>query len=54
MEKKNIQNVEGLCLYYRNGIMETVKRIDDPVILMKIYTVARTHLEIQMKKEQEG
>lgn len=54
MEKNKKQNVEDLCLYYRNGIMETVKRIDDPVILMKIYTVARTHLKIRRKKEQEG
>lgn len=37
MEKKNIQNVEDLCLYYRNGIMEKVVRIKNPGKLEYLY-----------------
>lgn len=37
---------------FRNKIIEMLEEIDDPVILMKIYTVVRTHLKILREKEQ--
>lgn len=38
---------------YRRKITETVAQIKNPNILVKIYIVAKTHLEILRKKEQE-
>lgn len=37
---------------YRKKIIEMVERIESKVILKKIYTVVKTHLEILKKKEQ--
>lgn len=39
--------------YYRQKIIEMVGKINNTTILMKIYTVVKTHLEILSEKEQE-
>lgn len=39
--------------YYRQKIIEMVGKINSTTILMKIYTVVKTHLEILREKEQE-
>lgn len=39
--------------YYRGKITELVEKIENPAILMKIYTVVKTHYEILREKEQE-
>lgn len=38
---------------YKRKIIELVEKIESPAILMKIYTVAKTHYEILREKEQE-
>lgn len=38
---------------YKQKITELVEKIENPAILMKIYTVAKTHYEILEEKEQE-
>lgn len=38
---------------YKGKITELVEKIENPAILMKIYTVAKTHYEILREKEQE-
>lgn len=35
---------------YIKEIVRILRQIDNPVILMKIYTVAKTHLEILQEK----
>ena len=44
MEEKN---------YYKEKITELVEKIENPAILIKIYTVVKTHYEILREKEQE-
>lgn len=39
--------------YYKQKITELVEKIENPEILMKIYTVIKTHYEILKEKEQE-
>lgn len=39
--------------YYRGKINELVEKIENPAILMKIYTVVKTHYRILKEKEQE-
>ncbi len=39
---------------YRKKIAETVAQIKNPNILMKIYIVAKTHLETLKEKERES
>lgn len=39
--------------YHRNKITELVEKIENPAILMKIYTVVKTHYEILREKERE-
>lgn len=39
--------------YYREKITELVEKIENPAILMKIYTVVKTHYEILREKERE-
>lgn len=39
--------------YYKEKITELVEKIENPAILMKIYTVVKTHYEILREKEQE-
>lgn len=39
---------------YEQMIVEMVEKIKNPVILMKIYTVVKTHLEILREKETES
>ena len=38
--------------FYEGKITELVEKIENPVILMKIYTVVKTHYEILREKEQ--
>lgn len=38
---------------YREKIIEMVEKIENQAILMKIYTVVKTHYEILREKEQE-
>lgn len=38
---------------YKEEITKLVEKIDNPAILMKIYTVVKTHYEILREKEQE-
>lgn len=40
--------------YYKEKIIELVGKIENPSILMKIYTFSKTHYEILREKEQEG
>lgn len=39
--------------YYRKKIIELVEKISNQDILIKIYTVVKTHVEILKEKEQE-
>ncbi len=39
---------------YKNQIVEMIEQIDNQTVLVKIYTVVRTHLMILNEKEQEG
>lgn len=39
--------------YIKRKIIELVEKIENPAILMKIYTVIKTHYEILKEKEQE-
>lgn len=39
--------------YYKDKIIELVEKIENPAILIKIYTFAKTHYEILREKEQE-
>lgn len=39
--------------YYKSKIIEMVEKIENPAILIKIYTVVKTHLQILREKEQE-
>lgn len=39
--------------YYKQKITELVEKIENPAILMKIYTVVKTHYEILREKERE-
>lgn len=39
--------------YYRLKINEIIEKIENTAILMKIYTVVKTHYEILREKEQE-
>lgn len=45
MEKKKKENVEDLCLYYRNGIMEKVIRIKNPGVLEYLYAFISLFIE---------
>ena len=38
---------------YRKKIIELVEKIENPAILIKIYTFAKTHYEMLKEKEQE-
>lgn len=38
--------------FYEQKIIEMMKKIEDPVILMKIYTFVKTHSEIIEEREQ--
>ena len=38
---------------YKKKIIEMVGKIENPEILMKIYTVIKTHYRILKEKEQE-
>lgn len=40
--------------YYRDKIIGMIGQIESPIILMKIYTFVKTHLEMLREKEQEG
>ena len=40
--------------YYKDKILKMIGEIEDDKILMKIYTVVKTHLKILREKEQEG
>lgn len=46
-EQDRIKNI------YKGKIIELVEKIENPEILMKIYTVVKTHYEILKEKEQE-
>lgn len=37
-------------MHYIKEIIATIRQIDNPVVLMKILTVARTHLKILQEK----
>ncbi len=37
--------------WYIKEIVRIIRQIDSPVVLMKIYTVAKTHLAILREKE---
>ena len=37
--------------HYIREIVATIRQIDNPIILMKIMTVAKTHLKILQEKE---
>lgn len=39
--------------YYKKKITELVEKIENPAILIKIYTFAKTHYEMLKEKEQE-
>lgn len=39
--------------YYKEKITELVEKIENPAILIKIYTFAKTHYEMLKQKEQE-
>ena len=39
--------------YIKQKIIEMVEKIENPIILTKIYTVVKTHLEILKEREQE-
>ncbi len=39
---------------YRKKVIELVEKIENSAILMKIYTVVKTHYEILREKEREG
>ncbi len=51
-QKKGDKNMKEKD-FYRKQITEMVKEIQNPIILMKIYTVVKTHLEILKEKERE-
>lgn len=52
MDEKKCENIsEDSKQDYKEKIIQIVNTIKNPVILMKIYTVAKTHLEIERKKE---
>lgn len=53
MDKTKEDTTGKICLSYRKQIFEMLERIEDPKILIKIYTVVKTHLEILREKEQE-
>lgn len=38
---------------YKEKIIELLEKIDNPEILMKIYTAVKTHYRILKEKEQE-
>lgn len=52
MDKIKEEATGKICSNYRKRIIQIVENIDDPKILIKIYTVAKTHLEIQKEMEQ--
>lgn len=37
--------------WYIKEVVRIMRKIDSPVVLMKIYTVAKTHLAILQEKE---
>lgn len=39
--------------YYKDKIIELVEKIENPAILIKIYTFVKTHYEMLKEKEQE-
>lgn len=45
--------MDGKKDFYKQKIIELVEKIENPAILMKIYTVTKTHYEILREKEQE-
>ncbi len=49
-EKETLEKIN----LHKGRIFELVEKIENPAILMKIYTVVKTHYEILMEKEQEG
>lgn len=50
---EDYQRSASVTEVYRKKIAETVAQIRNPNILMKIYIVAKTHLEILKEKERE-
>ena len=38
--------------YIKQKIIEMVEKIENPIILTKIYTVVKTHFEILKEREQ--
>lgn len=53
MKRENTKDKGGVCAGYRRQIVEMLEKIENPTILMKIYTFVKTHLEILREKEQE-
>lgn len=47
-----MRNLKGKDCY-KEKIAELVEKIENPAILMKIYTVVKTHYEILREKERE-
>ena len=43
----------GILVDYKSKIIRMLEEIENPVVLMKIYTVVRTHLKILREKGQE-
>lgn len=54
MDKAKKETEEEFCATYRRQIVEMVEEIENPMVLVKICTVVRTHLEILKEKEQEN
>lgn len=40
--------------FYKQKIIEMVEEIENTIVLMKIYTFVKTHLEILSEKETEN
>ena len=49
MEKENLNKKN----FDKEKIIELVEKIENPAILMKIYTVVKTHYEILREKVRE-
>lgn len=52
MDKFNKDIGDGSCAGYRRQIVEMIEQIENPAILIKIYTVIKTHLEIVKESER--
>lgn len=52
MDKTNQDTKDEMCATYRRKIIKMVEKIDNPAVLIKIYTVAKTHLDILREMEQ--